>query len=138
MRNDEFVGFFRRHGLVFRPTVLIPMIPPATTESAPKSSKRKAANSWSTEQSAELYGLESWGHGFFGVNPKGHVTVRLEDDEASKEVSLFDVIEGLHDRGTHLPVLLRFRDLLHSRIAEINESFRKAIKDSKVGKVFRV
>jgi arginine decarboxylase len=56
--------------------------------------------------------------------------VRLEDDEASKEVSLFEVIEGLRDRGTHLPVLLRFRDLLHSRITEINESFRKAIKDT--------
>ena len=27
-------------------------------------------------------------------------------------------------------MLLRFRDLLHSRIAEINESFRKAINDT--------
>jgi arginine decarboxylase len=105
------------------------MTPPSSA-TAPKSPKRKATNAWSPEQSAELYGVDSWGHGFFGVNRKGHVTVRLEDDETTKEVSLFEVIEGLRDRGTHLPVLLRFRDLLHSRIAEINESFRKAIKDS--------
>jgi arginine decarboxylase len=105
------------------------MIPPSSA-SAPKPAKRKANSAWSTEESAELYGVESWGHGFFGVSRKGHMTVRLEDDEVGKEVSLFEVIEGLRDRGTHLPVLLRFRDLLHSRIAEINESFRKAIKDS--------
>ena len=107
------------------------MIPPSSAASPSKPAKRKAGSpAWSPEKSAELYGLESWGHGFFGVNRKGHVTVRLEDDETSKEVSLFEVIEGLRDRGTRVPVLLRFRDLLHSRIAEINESFRKAIKDT--------
>lgn len=106
------------------------MTPPATA--AQKPAKRKTENnSWSPEKSAELYGVETWGHGFFGVNKQGHVTVRLEDGDGHKEVSLFEVIDGLRDRGTHLPVLLRFRDLLHSRIAEINESFRKAIKDLK-------
>ncbi len=106
------------------------MIPPSSSASSQKPAKRKSAPAWSSEQSSELYGVETWGHGFFGVNRKGHVTVKLEDDETTKEVSLYEVIEGLRDRGTHLPVLLRFRDLLHSRIAEINESFRKAIKDT--------
>ncbi len=108
------------------------MTPPATaTAPAAKAPKRKAEHAWSPEKSSELYGIETWGHGFFGVNKQGHVTVRLEDDKAQAEVSLYEVIEGLRDRGTHLPVLLRFRDLLHSRIGEINESFRKAIKESK-------
>ena len=106
------------------------MTPPAISTATAKPSRRESANAWSPQQSAELYGIESWGHGFFGVNRKGHVTVKLEDDQACKEVSLHDIIEGLHDRGTRVPVLLRFRDLLHSRITEINESFRKAIKDS--------
>ncbi|RYD49733.1 MAG: biosynthetic arginine decarboxylase, partial [Verrucomicrobiaceae bacterium] len=106
------------------------MIPPATASSS-KPAKRKPANGWTPGKSSELYGVDTWGHGFFGVNKQGHVTVRLADDEGTAEVSLFDVIDGLRDRGTHLPVLLRFRDLLHSRIAEINESFRKAIKETK-------
>jgi arginine decarboxylase len=114
------------------------MIPPASPAVAPpKTAKRKANTAWTAEQSADLYGVDSWGHGFFGVNRKGHLTVRLEDDEAAKEVSLFEVIAGLHERGTHLPVLLRFRDLLHSRIAEINESFRAAIKGSGYGGKYR-
>ncbi len=107
------------------------MTPAIVPIPASKPSKRKSESAWTPQKSSELYGVETWGHGFFDVNKKGHVTVRLEDDEAQAEVSLFEVIDGLRDRGTHLPVLLRFRDLLHSRIAEINESFRKAIKDSK-------
>ena len=103
---------------------------PLASATIPKPAKRKS-ETWSPEKSSELYGVDTWGHGFFGVNKNGHVTVRLEDDEAQAEVSLFEVIDGLRDRGTHLPVLLRFRDLLHSRIAEINESFRKAIKETK-------
>ena len=107
------------------------MTPAIVPIPASKPSKRKSESAWTPQKSSELYGVDTWGHGFFDVNKKGHVTVRLEDDEAQAEVSLFEVIDGLRDRGTHLPVLLRFRDLLHSRIAEINESFRKAIKDSK-------
>ncbi len=105
------------------------MTPPATATAKP--AKRKSEKNWSPEKSAELYGVETWGSGFFGVNKNGHVTVSLEDDKARAEVSLYDVIGGLRDRGTHLPVLLRFRDLLHSRITQINESFRQAIKDLK-------
>ena len=104
------------------------MTPPATASG--KSAKRPVEKAWTPDKSAELYGIESWGHGFFGVNKAGHVTVKLTDEETTAEVSLNDVVEGLRDRGTHLPVLLRFRDLLHSRITELNESFRKAIKDA--------
>jgi arginine decarboxylase len=106
-----------------------PVIPPSAASSKP--AKTKSTKGWSPDKSAELYGVESWGHKFFGVNKDGHVTVKLEDGEGSAKVSLHDVVEGLRDRGTHLPVLLRFRDLLHSRITEINEAFREAIKVTK-------
>ena len=87
------------------------------------------AKSWSPDASSQLYGVDEWGNGYFGVDEAGHVTVRLEDGKEQKEVSIHEIIEGLKDRGTHLPVLLRFRDLLHSRIAEINESFLKAMRE---------
>ncbi len=90
--------------------------------------QQKSSTSWTHEHSAELYGIPHWGHKFFHVNEDGQVTVKLEDGEDTAKVSLHDIIEGLRDRGTHLPVLLRFRDLLHSRITEINEAFREAIR----------
>jgi len=104
------------------------MVPP--TDTADKPAKRKTAKDWSPAKSAELYGIENWGHGFFDVNKHGHVIVNLADEVGTAQVSLHEVIDGLKDRGTHLPVLLRFRDLLHNRISEINRSFRTAIKDA--------
>ena len=104
------------------------MIPPSSA-SSPKASETE--NNWSTEKSSDLYGVEAWGHRFFHVNKDGHVTVKLEDGKKGSKVSLHNIIDGLRDRGTGLPVLLRFRDLLHSRITEINEAFRHAIKITK-------
>ncbi len=100
------------------------MVPPPP--STPVKDKK-----WSPAQSAELYGVEGWAHGFFGVNDDGHVTVSLDGKDGKKDVSLHTLVDGLKDRGTDMPVLLRFRDLLQSRITELNESFRTAIASVK-------
>jgi len=92
---------------------------------------------WSPEKSADLYGIPSWGHGFFGVSQDGQLTVRLADERGPHNVPLHDLVEGLRDRGTDLPVLLRFRDLLQSRIAELNDSFSKAIAELEYTGVYR-
>lgn len=103
----------------------------------PSSQKKKKApvevesnkSGWSPQKSSELYGVDNWGHGYFGVSKHGEVTVTLGEKGDQKDVSLKAIVDGLSDRGTHLPVLLRFRDLLHSRIAELNDSFHRAIKE---------
>ena len=93
-----------------------------------KSIKRKVRN-WTAADSAELYGVENWSNDYFSVSRAGEVNVHLVDtDGSTKEVSLPDIMKGLEERGTNVPVLLRFRDLLHARIDELNKSFSKAIK----------
>ena len=64
------------------------MVPP--TDTADKAPKRK--KDWSPAKSAELYGVENWGHGYFGVSKTGEVTVRLADDSGKADVSLHEVI----------------------------------------------
>ena len=44
------------------------MIPPASPSAPTKPAKRKSEIAWTPEKSSELYGVETWGHGFFGVN----------------------------------------------------------------------
>lgn len=86
---------------------------------------------WSHHDSADLYGIDSWGNGYFRINKGGEVTVRLNDEDGSKkDISIKGLIEGLSERGTAVPILFRFRDLLRSRISELNESFSQAIKDA--------
>lgn len=94
-----------------------------------KTVKRKTRN-WTAADSADLYGVEDWSNGYFGVSRNGEVTVKLKDtDGSTRSVSLHDMMKGLAERGTDAPVLLRFRDLLRARIDELNISFAKAIKE---------
>ncbi|WPX41555.1 biosynthetic arginine decarboxylase [Akkermansia sp. N21116] len=93
---------------------------------------KQKVRGWNHSDSAELYGIDDWGNGYFRVNKSGEVTVRLTDkDDSRKDVCLTDLVEGLAERGTTVPVLFRFRDLLRCRIKELNESFRNAIKEAK-------
>jgi arginine decarboxylase len=88
-----------------------------------------ALDGWSSVKSAELYGIGSWGQGFFTVTEDGFAAVNLQNAKGAVSVKLCDIVSGLHDRGMGLPLLLRFSDLLGGRIRLINESFRKAIAD---------
>ena len=88
-----------------------------------------ALDGWSSVKSAELYGIDAWGQGYFTVTDDGLVAVNLKNATGTVCVKISDIISGLHDRGMSLPLLLRFSDLLGSRIRLINESFKKAIAD---------
>lgn len=84
---------------------------------------------WSCAKSAELYGIRNWGADFFQVGENGEVWVYPNGAKTEHPVSLMKIVEGLEARGTDLPVLLRFSDILNARISRLNDSFRKVIKE---------
>ncbi|MDO4220625.1 MAG: biosynthetic arginine decarboxylase [Akkermansia sp.] len=91
--------------------------------------KRKVRN-WTAADSVDLYAVEDWSNGYFGVSKNGEVTVNLKDSDGEmRAVSLRSIVDGLTDRGTDAPVLLRFNDLLRARVDELNKSFAKAIRE---------
>lgn len=96
-----------------------------------------AFDGWNAIKSSELYGVDAWGSGYFGVSPDGFTTVCLKHGETTADVKLFDIATELRDRGMSLPVLLRFSDILASRIQLINETFAKAIADYHYQGVYR-
>ncbi len=89
----------------------------------------EALDGWSSVKSAELYGIGSWGQGYFKVTEDGFVAVNLQNAKGTVSVKLCEIADGIRDRGMGLPLLLRFSDLLGNRIRLINETFRKAIND---------
>jgi len=95
------------------------------------------APAWSTDDSADLYGIREWGHEYFDVSKSGEVVVNLKDGTKTKPVSLASIVKGLRERGTQLPVLMRFGDLLRGRIDELNDGFASAIKEGKYQGVYR-
>ncbi len=83
---------------------------------------------WTCAESAQLYGVSDWGKGYVGVNSAGHAVVMPTKDQA-RQIDLFEVVEGLKERGIHTPVLLRFNDLLEHRLREIRRAFDDAMSD---------
>lgn len=86
------------------------------------------AKPWSVKQSAELYGIDEWGSGYFGISSEGNVEVRAPGNHGEVAVALTDIIDGLSQRGLEMPVLLRIENLVDSRLSILNESFAQAIE----------
>src|SRR3954470_14924733 len=81
---------------------------------------------WSIDAARSLYNIEGWGAGFFDINEKGHVIVRPDKERPELVIDLFEVTNDLEEQGMALPVLLRFSDILRSRIAALSGSFEAA------------
>lgn len=88
------------------------------------------ATDWSARSSAELYGIDEWSSGYFGVSSDGEVMVRMPNGEDENSVSLMEIVDGLQQRGLQMPVLLRLENIVDSRISILNDSFAQAIEAS--------
>ena len=88
-----------------------------------------AAPDWTTTQSAQLYGINAWGADYFNIADNGEVQVNVSFDGKPVAVSLMEIVRGMHDRGLHMPAILRIRNLLDHRVEVLNKSFAKAIAD---------
>ncbi|MDP2301137.1 MAG: biosynthetic arginine decarboxylase [Ignavibacteria bacterium] len=82
---------------------------------------------WRIEDSAELYNIKGWGINFFSINEKGHVSVTPKGNGV--KVDLKEVIDELQLRDVSTPVLLRFTDILDSRIEKMANSFKIAAEE---------
>ena len=82
---------------------------------------------WTIEDSKELYNINGWGNPYFGVNADGNMYVVPGKDET--QVDLRDVMDELSLRDITPPVLLRFPDILDSRIEQTSECFKEAAKE---------
>jgi len=89
----------------------------------------KALEKWSSVRSSELYGIEGWGNGFFHITSDGYAAARLKNSSGPVSVKFHDIVQGLHQRGVSLPILLRFGDLLGARLAAIHQAFGKTISE---------
>ena len=84
---------------------------------------------WSIESARALYNVEGWGAGYFDINERGRVIVRPNPDRPDLTADLRDLAHDLEGQGVALPVLLRFSDILKSRIETLSERFDGAMKE---------
>jgi arginine decarboxylase len=72
--------------------------------------------------------MSGWGQGYFRINEMGHVTVH-PDGNPKRGLDLFQLALDLNAQGVGLPLLLRFSDILRSRIQALATQFESAMKE---------
>lgn len=87
---------------------------------------QRLSQNWSIEDSSEIYGVDYWGAGYFGINAQGNVEV-TPFGEAGPRVDLKELTSDLIDRGIRSPLLIRFPDILDTRVKLIAGCFRDAM-----------
>lgn len=92
------------------------------------SNNEPCRQSWTIQDSKNLYNIHRWGAKYFDINEEGHVVATPLQD-AGVQVDLTDVIEEARERGLKFPLLIRFQDILRHRVESINIAFRNSIRE---------
>lgn len=85
-------------------------------------------NNWTVKDSTELYLIDRWGSPYFSVNSAGNISCS-PTGESGRAIDLKALVDDLCRRGIEPPILIRFNDILKSRVAEISETFGRSIKE---------
>jgi len=83
---------------------------------------------WTVNEAAELYGIPYWGGDYFSVSQQGDMLVH-PNGPGTSTVNLAALVEELRGRGLRTPLVIRFSDILASRVRQISECFYRAIRE---------
>ncbi|MGB1580779.1 MAG: biosynthetic arginine decarboxylase [Nevskiales bacterium] len=87
---------------------------------------------WQASDSRQLYSIAHWGEGYFDVADNGHLLVRPRRGDGPA-IDVMELAQQLPANNLHLPVLLRFREILHDRVDRLCGAFEKAIAAQEYG-----
>ena len=84
---------------------------------------------WTIRDSLELYNVNGWGRDFFTINDAGNIEV-TPAGPGSARIDLKELVDDLRSRGLKLPLLIRFSDILKTRIQQLAGSFHQAFAEN--------
>jgi arginine decarboxylase len=87
----------------------------------------KTLERFTTTDAAEIYGVPSWAGGYFRIAESGLLEATPTQNGVS--VPLVEILEELKKRDEALPVIIRFPQVLESRVAGLNAAFQAAIAE---------
>jgi len=84
---------------------------------------------WTVQQSSDLYQIANWGADFFSISKAGNLVVHPRHGDGAT-IELPRLVTELENRGLRRPMLIRFSDILTTRIESLEGCFREAIAES--------
>lgn len=91
---------------------------------------RTRDDSFSIAEARQIYAIDRWGEPYFDINSAGRVIVHTLGDNKNPAytIDLKSLVDEVRQRGIDPPLLLRFPEILRSRVVRLNEAFRGAMK----------
>jgi arginine decarboxylase len=83
---------------------------------------------WTIEDARDLYNVDGWGVGYFHINEAGNLAIHPTLEE-ERGLDLHQIATDLEAQGLGLPLLLRFPDILRSRIETLVTRFAIAMEE---------
>jgi arginine decarboxylase len=84
---------------------------------------------WTIDKSKELYKVEKWSDGHFTINESGNAAATVPGG-CTHQIDLSKVINEMKEQGIAFPAVIRFHDILRSRVRTLNETFKQTIEES--------
>ena len=81
------------------------------------------------QEARELFGIDSWGAGYFGINDEGNIVCHPTGEE-HLSVDLPEAIEECRKRKIIAPLILRFPQIIEAQLDKMHSAFREAIKEN--------
>ena len=83
---------------------------------------------WNADAARAQYAISHWGEGYFDVDERGRLSVRPRGANGPA-VALPDIVEAARARGSRLPLLVRFADILRHRLERLQGAFASAMRE---------
>ncbi len=80
------------------------------------------------QEARDLYGIDEWGAGYFGINDEGKVVCHPTGEE-HMSVPIPEVVATLKKQGIHTPLILRFPQIVECQLERMHLAFRQAIQE---------
>lgn len=92
---------------------------------------------WTTDDAEELYRIQRWSDGYFGIGANGKLLALPDVDHKEIPIALQDVVDELRAQNVQFPVVMRFHDILRNRVRQLNEAFAAAIAEAEYQAPYR-
>ena len=93
--------------------------------------------SWTRDDAEKTYHVTKWSDGFFDINNNGNLVINTKS--CNKDVELIEIIKEIKAMGITMPSVIRFHDILRSKVKMLNRTFRTVIDEAEYeGRFFGV
>lgn len=102
-----------------------------------QNTEQASEKTWTIADAERVYGVSSWGGGYFEIGENGNIHVNPEPRLNNVRIDMKAVIDEIREENIQFPVVVRFHDVLRSQVVTLNETFREVISEASYQGAYR-